>query len=92
VLVHIQFDSQVRKLAECNRISIKVDEAASLAQVIQRVAAEGTESLRAALLDDEKVPRSSLLVFMNNELVANNQFVSLHDGVELTLTTLISGG
>lgn len=92
MIIHIRFDSQVRRLAGCNQTSVDVDAATSLTQIIQRVAEQGTESLRSALLDEGEVPRSSLLVFLNNELVAKDQLIPLHDGLELTLTTLLSGG
>ena len=90
--VRIQFDSQVRRLAGRSHTSIDVTESDTLKHVIQRVAAQGTEPLRAALLDANQEPRVSLLVFMNNELIAADQLVAWHDGAELTLTTLISGG
>ena len=92
MLVHVRFDSQVRRLAGCNRISIDVDTAASLEQVVQQVAAVGTEQLRNTLLDDQNSLRSSILVFINDDLVAMGQPIVLREGTELTLTTLISGG
>ncbi len=90
--IHVRFDAQIRRLAGRSRISIDVEQDTTLKQIIQRIADEGTESLRSALLDDERVLRSSLLVFLNDELVVKDQIVALHDGAELTLTTLISGG
>lgn len=92
MLVHVQFDSQVRRLAGCNRISVDVDTSATLQQIIQRVAEVGTEQLRTTLLDDQQSLRSSILVFLNDDLVSKEQLLVLHDGSELTLTTLISGG
>ncbi len=92
VLVHVRFDSQVRRLAGCNRISVDVDTSATLQQIIQRVAEVGTEQLRTTLLDDQQSLRSSILVFLNDDLVSKEQLLVLHDGSELTLTTLISGG
>jgi molybdopterin converting factor small subunit len=92
VLVHVRFDSQVRRLAGCNRISVDVDTSATLQQIVQRVAEVGTEQLRTTLLDDQQSLRSSILVFLNDDLVSKEQLLVLHDGSELTLTTLISGG
>ena len=92
VLVHVRFDSQVRRLAGCNRISVDVDASATLQQIVQRVAEVGTEQLRATLLDDQQSLRSSILVFLNDDLVSKEQLLVLHDGSELTLTTLIAGG
>ncbi len=92
VLVHVRFDSQVRRLAGCNRISVDVDNSATLQQIVQRVAEVGTEQLRTTLLDDQQSLRSSILVFLNDDLVSKEQLLVLHDGSELTLTTLISGG
>jgi molybdopterin converting factor small subunit len=92
VLVHVRFDSQVRRLAGCNRISVDVDNSATLQQIVQRVAEVGTEQLRTTLLDDQQSLRSSILVFLNDDLVSKEQRLVLHDGSELTLTTLISGG
>lgn len=92
MLVHVRFDSQVRRLAGCNRISVDVDATASLEQVVQRVAAKGTEQLRDTLLDDHNSLRGSILVFLNDDLIAKDQPLVLLEGSELTLTTLISGG
>ena len=92
VLVHVRFDSQVRRLAGCNRISVDVDDTATLQQIVQRVAEVGTEQLRTTLLDDQQSLRSSILVFLNDDLVSKEQLLVLHDGSELTLTTLIAGG
>ena len=90
--IRVRFDSQVRRLAACKEVSLEVDQAATLEQIIQRVAFEGTEPLRAALLDDEQCLRTSILVFLNHELVTKDRPFVLHEGAELTLTTLISGG
>lgn len=92
MLVHVRFDSQVRRLAGCNRISVDVDTSATLQQIVERVAEVGTEQLRTTLLDDQQALRSSILVFLNDDLVSKEQLLVLHDGSELTLTTLISGG
>ncbi len=90
--VHIRFDSQIRRLAACKGVTLDVDEAATLEQIVQQVAHEGTEPLRAALLDDQQGLRSSILVFLNDELATREGPWVLHEGAELTLTTLISGG
>jgi hypothetical protein len=90
--IQVRFDSQVRRLAACNGVSLDVNDAATLVQIVQRVALEGNEPLRDALLDEQQGLRSSILVFLNNELVAKDQPCVLHEGAELTLTTLISGG
>ena len=92
MLVHVRFDSQVRRFAGCNRISVDVDDTATLQQIVQRVAEVGTEQLRTTLLDDQQSLRSSILVFLNDDLVSKEQLLVLHDGSELTLTTLIAGG
>ncbi len=92
MLVHVRFDSQVRRLAGCNTISVDVDSAASLEQIVRRVAAVGTEQLRSTLLDDQQSLRPSILVFLDDDLVAKDQPIVLREGIELTFTTLISGG
>lgn len=92
MLIHVRFDSQVRRLAGCNRISVDVDNSATLQQIVERVAEVGNEQLRTTLLDDQKSLRSSILVFLKDDLISREQPLVLHDGSELTLTTLISGG
>ena len=92
MLIHVRFDSQVRRLAGCNRISVDVNASASLEQIVQKVAKEGTEQLRSSLLDEHQSLRSSILVFLDDDLVAREQPLILREGLELTLTTLISGG
>ena len=90
--VHVRFDSQIKRLATCQGVSLDVEDAATVEQIVQRVAFQGTEPLRAALLDDQQVLRSSILVFLDDELVTKEQPGVLREGAELTLTTLISGG
>lgn len=92
MLIHVRFDSQVRRLAGCNRISVDVNASASLEKIVQQVARVGTEQLRSTLLDDQQSLRSSILVFLDDDLVAKDQPLVLREGSELTLTTLISGG
>ena len=92
MLIHVRFDTQVRRLAGCNRISVDVKDSASLEQIVQQVAKEGTEQLRSTLLDDQQSLRSSILVFLGDDLVAKDQPLVVREGSELTLTTLISGG
>jgi len=71
---------------------VDVEPSATLQQIVERVAEVGTDQLRTALLDDQQSLRSSILVFLNDDLVSKEQLLVLHDGSELTLTTLISGG
>ncbi len=92
MLIHVRFESQVRRVAGCQRISVDVNASASLEQIVQQVAKEGTEQLRSTLLDDHQSLRSSILVFLDDDLVAKEQPLVLREGLELTLTTLISGG
>lgn len=92
MLIHVRFDSQVRRLAGCNGISVDVNASVSLEQIVQQVTKEGTEQLRSTLLDDQQSLRSSILVFLDDDLVAKDQPLVLREGSELTLTTLISGG
>lgn len=92
MLIHVRFESQVRRVAGCQRISVDVNASASLEQIVQQVAKEGTEQLRSSLLDEHQSLRSSILVFLDDDLVAREQPLILREGLELTLTTLISGG
>ena len=92
MLIHIKFESQVRRLAGCAGTSVDVLASDSLEQIVCKVAKAGTESLRSALLDEQESLRSSILIFFDCELVSKEQKLVLQDGSELTLTTLISGG
>jgi len=92
VLIQIRFDTQVRKLAGCNRMSLEVDDSASLEQIIRQVADQGTAQLRESLLDAQQTIRSSILVFLDDNLVDKDKRFKLQEGSELTLSTLISGG
>ncbi len=92
VKVNVHFESQVRRLAGCSNISLDVDQDTTLREVIKSVGNSGTGALRSTLLDEHDAVRPSILIFLNNELVAKDQPCILHEGAELTLTTLISGG
>ena len=73
-------------------MSVDVDDSASLEQIIRQIADQGTDQMRDTLLDSQRSIRSSILVFLDDDLVARDKPLSLHDGSELTLSTLISGG
>ena len=90
--VHVHFDSQVRRLAGRSNVSLDIDQDTTLLEVVKRVGHSGTEALRSTLLDEHDSVQPSILIFLNNELVAKDQPCILHEGAELTLTTLISGG
>jgi molybdopterin converting factor small subunit len=90
--IKVHFSAQLRKLAGCNCISVDADDATTIEQLIANVAERGSCSLKDALLDQVKSIRSSVLVFIDNELVERGSLCRLHDGSEITLTTLISGG
>lgn len=92
MLIHINFDSQLRRLAGSSRISVDVSESASLRQIVQTLAEKSSELLREALLDEGQEIHSSILVFLENDLVAKELPLSLIEGSELTISTLISGG
>ena len=92
MLIHVRFDSQVRRLAGCNRISVDVKASASLEQIVQQIAKDGTVQFRNSLLDENQSLRSSILVFLDDDLVSREHPLVLREGLELTLTTLISGG
>ncbi len=92
VQVFVLFDSQVRRLAGCSKLSLEVAQDATLHEVVKQVGNFGTAALRSTLMDEHDSLRPSLLVFLNNELVIKDQPCLLHEGAELTLTTLIAGG
>jgi len=73
-------------------MSVHVDDSPSLEQIIRQVANQGTAQLRDNLLDSQGSIRSSILVFLEDNLVDKDKLVKLHEGSELTFSTLISGG
>jgi hypothetical protein len=73
-------------------MSLEVDDSASLEQIIRQVADQGTAQLRESLLDAQQTIRSSILVFLDDNLVDKDKRFKLQEGSELTLSTLISGG
>ncbi len=73
-------------------MSLEVDDSASLEQIIRQVADQGTAQLRESLLDAQQTIRSSILVFLDDDLLDKDKRLKLHEGSELTLSTLISGG
>ena len=92
MFLHVKFESQLRRLAGFDGMSLDLQASCSLEQIVRQVAKEGTEPLRNALLDEQQSLRASILIFLDNELVSHGQSLDLKDGSELTVTTLISGG
>ena len=79
-------------MAGCNQISVDIDRSTTLEQIVQLVAKQTGAPLRDTLLDDRSSIRSSILVFLDDELVAKDNPLNLREGSELIITTLISGG
>lgn len=73
-------------------MSLEVDDSATLEQIIRQVANQGTAQLRESLLDSQQSIRSSILVFLDDDLVEKDKRFKLQEGSELTFSTLISGG
>jgi len=90
--VKVILNAQLRKLAGQSSVSIVVDSAASAEQIIESAALHGNLPLAQSLVNENQVARSSILVFLDNELVTKGRPLQLNEQSEITLATLISGG
>ncbi|MEQ1827748.1 MAG: hypothetical protein ABL921_17445 [Pirellula sp.] len=90
--IRIKLTAQLRRLAQLNYFDLDLESTTSVDHMVQMVANQGTEELRQALLDESRVVRSSILVFVNNELANLSQPAEWTEQTDVVLTTLVSGG
>jgi molybdopterin converting factor small subunit len=90
--IQVKFTSQLRKLAGCMQLELDVDEYPTADQIVAEISKVGNHALQHALVDEAGQPRSSIMVFVDNELVAKDQSLRLSERSDVLVTTLISGG
>lgn len=90
--ITINLEAQVRRAAGQPSMSLDVDQTATIAGVIQKLAQEAPEPLKRLLVDDSGAVRPTLMVFLNDEHVPLSSEQRLDSEAMLTITSPISGG
>jgi len=90
--VQIEYAAQLKRAAGVRTESIELADGASLRDLCATVASQHDAELRAMLLDENELPRSTLLIFLNDAQVPAGTNPTLSDGAEVSLMSPISGG
>ena len=83
---------QLRQFAGTDREEREVADGASLMEVLQATATGHDNDFRGLLLDEEDVPRLSVLILHGETAVDRSKPPQLQDGDEITLMPPIAGG
>lgn len=92
--VEIQFEAQLRQVAEAPSVQLDLAEGTSLAAGVAQAAEGSAQALRDRLLADDGSVRAGLLVFVNDQPVSADRIpdTALCDGDTVLLLPPISGG
>ena len=88
--VTVEYLAQLRDAAGTASAPVDLPAAATVGQLLERLADTGDERLRRMLVDDAGRPRTSLMVFVDDRKVRPEH--PLADGAVVLLGTPISGG
>ena len=88
----VRFETQVRRAAGVSSREIESPEPLTAEQLVKQIAVEANAGLREVLVDANGNVRSTILLFVNDQLVTADDPQVLSDGAELTITAPISGG
>ena len=89
------FESQARVAAGVDSLLVELEASANQLtreQIIHSVASQGALQLSEFLLDQAGASRPSVLVFLGDSLMPFETPMTLHEGSEVVITSLISGG
>ena len=92
--IKVRFEAQLRQAAGTDIADIDLDEPNSVANVFSVVSEKFGKDVSSRLLDQDGNPQRSLLVFVNDQPVANDCFNdgSLSEGDVISILPPIAGG
>lgn len=88
----VRFAAQAREAAGAAQVTVDLDGAATVRDLVLALAARHGEPLRKLLLKAEGTPHPSLLVFVGDEQVRVDDPRALRAGDTVCVMTPISGG
>jgi molybdopterin converting factor small subunit len=91
--VTVEYAAQIKRAAGVARDVIELDGPCQLAEIARAVAIIHGDSFAEILLDENRQPRPSILVFMGEEQVRwDDTNLEVEDGQTITLLSPVSGG
>ena len=90
--ITVEYLAQVKQTAGVSSEILELPDAATLRDVLPRIAERHGDALRRILFDDAGNSRPSLLFFIGDRQVRGQQAVELRDGDRLTIMSPIAGG
>ncbi len=90
--VTLKYTSQAKLFAGKASEDIEIFDGASVAQLIQNIAARDNPSLRNLLISEDGTARQSYLVFVGDRCLRGNADDLLSHNDEITIMSMISGG
>jgi len=92
VRIRIIFSAQARTAAGCSETSLEFSAPLTVTQALELVAQKYGDALRRIVLDEFGTVQASVMLFVNDEQILNDNACELHDGDVLTVMPPISGG
>ncbi len=90
--IQVQYSALIRKLADCGKETVEVDDGTSAQALITRLANERGDALARYLLGDDGRLQPAVLAFVNDTQVRWDDERSLRDGDVLVFMSAIAGG
>jgi len=90
--VTVNYTTQVKAALGVASETVQLDEACTVAELIQRLANEHGETFRSLVLDAQGRLLPSILLSRDSDQINFDDPVKLADGQELTILSAISGG
>ena len=91
-MLTIEYTAQLRRAAGVARETLEAHGDCALEELVRQLADRHGEELRRVLLDAEGRLQRSVLVFVNDQQVAEGSDMKLRDGQTVTFVAPISGG
>lgn len=88
--IEIEYGTQVRVASGVSREQLTIDSRATPAALLQQLT--DRHSALSAWIEPTGKPRPGLLVFVNDRSLDDVERSQLHDGDQVALLTLVSGG
>ena len=90
--VTLKYTAQAKLFAGTATEEIDIFDGASVAQLVQKIAARDNPALRNLLVSEDGTARQSYLVFVGDRCLRGNSADLLCHNDEITIMSMISGG
>lgn len=90
--ITVRYSAQVKAAAKTAAQVVEVPDQAKVADAVRQAASEGSDELKNLLLSQDGALRTSLLLFVGDDRVAQPDQHALQDGDTIVIMSPISGG